>query len=77
MNSVAQILDFQFSSVLAAQMSGGRDIQAYLAGVYLITNILSLIIQFILTTFLLKRFGPGAGLIVLPIAMALSSGAFF
>jgi AAA family ATP:ADP antiporter len=73
----SQILDFQFSSVLAAQMSGGRDIQAYLAGVYLITNILSLVIQFILTTFLLKRFGPGAGLIVLPIAMALSSGTFF
>ena len=73
----SQILDFQFSSVLAAQMSGGRDIQAYLAGVYLITNILSLVIQFILTTFLLKRFGPGAGLIVLPIAMTLSSGAFF
>jgi ATP:ADP antiporter, AAA family len=73
----SQILDFQFSSVLAAQMSGGRDIQAYLAGVYLITNILSLVIQFILTTFLLKRFGPGAGLIVLPIAMALSSGVFF
>jgi ATP:ADP antiporter, AAA family len=73
----SQILDFQFSSVLAAQMSRGRDIQAYLAGVYLITNILSLVIQFILTTFLLKRFGPGAGLIVLPIAMALSSGVFF
>jgi ATP:ADP antiporter, AAA family len=73
----SQILDFQFSSVLAARMSGGREIQAYLAGVYLITNILSLVIQFILTTFLLKRFGPGAGLIVLPIAMTLSSGAFF
>jgi AAA family ATP:ADP antiporter len=73
----SQILDFQFSSVLAARMSGGREIQAYLAGVYLITNILSLVIQFILTTFLLKRFGPGAGLIVLPIAMALSSGVFF
>lgn len=73
----SQVLDFQFSSVVAAQMSGGRDTQAYLAGVYLITNILSLIVQFILTSFLLKRFGPGAGLIVLPIAMAFSSGGFF
>jgi AAA family ATP:ADP antiporter len=73
----SQILDFQFSSVLAAQMSGGRDIQAYLAGVYLITNILSLVVQFVLTSFLLKRFGPGAGLIVLPLAMTLASGAFF
>jgi ATP:ADP antiporter, AAA family len=73
----SQILDFQFSSVLAAQMLGGRNTQAYLAGIYLITNILSLIVQFVLTSFLLKRFGPGAGLIVLPAAMALSSGAFF
>jgi AAA family ATP:ADP antiporter len=72
----SQIMDFQFSSVLAAQVSGGRDIQAYLASVYLITNIFSLVVQFVLTSFLLKRFGPGAGLIVLPLAIALSSGAF-
>ena len=73
----SQILDFQFSSVLAAHLSGGRDLQEYLAWVYLITDIFSLGTQCVLTSFLLNRFGPGAGLIVLPIAMALASTGFF
>ena len=73
----SQILDFQFSSVLAAHLSGGRELQEYLARVYLITNVFSLGAQFVLTSFLLNRFGPGAGLIVLPIAMALASTGFF
>jgi ATP:ADP antiporter, AAA family len=73
----SQILDFQFSSVLASSISGGRDAQAYLARVYLVTNVLSLLVQVLLTNFLLQRFGPGAGLLILPVVIALSSGAFW
>ena len=72
----SQILDFQFSSVLAKALAGGRNTQAYLGSVYLATNVLAFASQLILTTLLVKRSGPGAGLIILPAAMSLSSGAF-
>jgi ATP:ADP antiporter, AAA family len=73
----SQILDFQFSSVLAKAVGGGRNTQAYLGSVYLATNIVAFTSQLILTTLLVKRSGPGAGLIILPVAMSLSSGAFW
>ena len=72
----SQILDFQFSSVLAKAIVGGRDVQAYLGWLYLVTNILALVSQIALTTLLLRRSGPGAGLVVLPAAMCFASGAF-
>ena len=72
----SQILDFQFSSVLAKAVAGGRNMQAYLGSVYLATNILAFASQLILTTLLLKRSGHGAGLIILPAAMSLTSAAF-
>ena len=73
----SQILDFQFSSVLAKAIVGGRDIQAYLGRLYLVTNILALLSQIVLTTLLLRRSGPGAGLVVLPAAMCFASGSFW
>jgi ATP:ADP antiporter, AAA family len=73
----SQILDFQFSSVLAKAVGGGRNTQAYLGSVYLATNIVAFTSQLILTTLLAKRSGPGAGLIILPAAMSLASGAFW
>jgi len=73
----SQILDFQFSSVLAKALAGGRNIQDYLGHVYLATNILAFASQLVLTTLLVKRSGPGAGLLILPAAMSLSSGAFW
>ena len=72
----SQILDFQFSSVLSKALAGGRNTQAYLGSVYLATNILALASQLVLTTLLVKRSGPGAGLIILPAAMSCASGAF-
>ena len=73
----SQILDFQFSSVLARTVVGGREVQAYLGSLYLVTNILALLSQLILTTLLLRRSGPGAGLVVLPAAMCFASGGFW
>lgn len=73
----SQILDFQFSSVLAKAIVGGRDVQAYLGRLYLVTNILALLSQIVLTTVLLRRSGPGAGLVVLPAAMCFASGGFW
>ena len=73
----SQILDFQFSSVLAKAIVGGRQVQAYLGQLYLVTNILALLSQIVLTTLLLRRSGPGAGLVVLPAAMCFASGGFW
>jgi AAA family ATP:ADP antiporter len=72
----SQILDFQFSSVLAMAVAGGRNMQAYLGSLYLATNLLAFGSQLILTTLLVKRSGPGAGLITLPVAMILASVGF-
>jgi ATP:ADP antiporter, AAA family len=73
----SQILDFQFSSVLAKAVVGGRDVQAYLGRLYLVTNSLALLSQIALTTLLLRRSGPGAGLVVLPAAICFASSAFW
>jgi AAA family ATP:ADP antiporter len=73
----SQILDFQFSSVLAKGIVGGRHVQAYLGQLYLITNTLALLSQIVLTTLLLRRSGPGAGLVVLPAAICFASGGFW
>ena len=73
----SQILDFQFSSVLARAVVGGREVQAYLGRLYLVTNILALLSQLVLTTLLLRRSGPGVGLVVLPAAMCFASGGFW
>jgi AAA family ATP:ADP antiporter len=73
----SQILDFQFSSVLAKALSGGRNTQDYLGHVYLVTNIVAFTSQLVLTTLLVRRSGPGAGLVILPAAMSISSGAFW
>jgi AAA family ATP:ADP antiporter len=62
--------------VLAGAVVGGRNTQAYLGTVYLATNILALLSQVVLAGLLLARAGPGAGLIVLPAAMGLSSSLF-
>lgn len=73
----SQILDFQFSSVLARALSGERNVQAYLGRLYLVTNSLALVSQVVLTTLLLRHSGAGAGLVVLPAAMCFASTAFW
>ena len=72
----SQIMDFQFKSLTQSGITGGTNTQFFLANVYLITNIISVVVQLVFTSFIMRRFGLGAALLVLPVAVALSSGMF-
>lgn len=72
----SQIMDFQFKSLTEAGITGGSNTQFFLANVYLITNIVSVVVQLFLTSFIMRRFGLGTALIVLPVAVAAASGMF-
>ncbi len=72
----SQIMDFQFKSLTQSGITGGTNTQFFLANVYLITNIISVVVQLVFTSFIMRRFGLGTALLVLPVAVALSSGMF-
>jgi len=77
---VSTIMDFQFTQgVLFKAQEFGWDraaIGAYFGKVYGFTNVLAIFVQFFLTSFVMKRWGVGAALIVLPIAAVVSSFGF-
>jgi AAA family ATP:ADP antiporter len=71
----SQVLDFQFKATVGHYLAGPA-IDEQMATVYAITNWVSMLVQFFLTTFIMTRFGLGAALLVLPVVIALSSGTF-
>jgi AAA family ATP:ADP antiporter len=72
---ISTILDFQFTFTVAHFLDG-PDIGRHFALVFTITNWVSLLVQLLLTSFVMTRFGIGAALLVLPFTVALGSSAF-
>ncbi|MDX1532026.1 MAG: Npt1/Npt2 family nucleotide transporter, partial [Rhodothermales bacterium] len=72
---VSTLLDFQFTATVAHYLDGPA-IGQHFATVFAITNVVALVVQLFITTFVLTRFGVLAGLLVTPVVMALGSGAF-
>jgi ATP:ADP antiporter, AAA family len=69
------VLDYQFSETIAYYLDGAaRDAQY--ARVFLITNIVSMVVQLLFTSFVMTRFGLRVALTVLPAAMLLGSLGF-
>ncbi len=71
------ILDFQFTAAVVEFAGGEDERDQYFASVFAITNWLSMIIQLLLTSFVMRRFGLATALLVLPCAIAVSSMGFF
>ncbi len=72
---VSTIMDFQFSATIAHYLHGAA-ISAQLARVYTISNVASLVVQVFMTSFVMKRYGVKAALLVLPFAAMLGSVGF-
>lgn len=72
---ISTILDFQFTYTVAYFLDGPA-IGQHFATVFTITNWVSLLVQLFLTGFVMSRFGVGIALLVLPMTIAMGSGAF-
>jgi AAA family ATP:ADP antiporter len=72
---VSTIMDFQFTSAVSHFLDGDA-IGQHFSRVFAVTNVVSLLVQFLLTSWVLTRFGVGAGLLVLPGAILFGSSVF-
>jgi AAA family ATP:ADP antiporter len=71
----SQTLDFQFKSTVAYYLDGPA-IGKQLSTIYALSNIVSMIVQIFLTSFIMTRFGIKTALLVLPFAILLGSAGF-
>ena len=69
------LLDFMFTSTTTHYLSG-KEVGAHFARVFSITNWTSMLIQLLLTSVVMRRFGVANALSVQPGAMTLASVAF-
>ncbi len=74
---VSQILDYQYSSAAEVAVTGGGATQAFFAQIGTIVGVISVVVQFFLVSFIIRKFGIKTALLVLPVAMALASGIYF
>jgi AAA family ATP:ADP antiporter len=72
---VSTVMDFQFTSTIAHYLSG-PEIGKQFATVFAITNIISMLVQLLLTSFVMSRLGVGIALLFLPIAVLAGSMGF-
>ncbi len=73
---VSQILDYQYATG-AETLEGADATQAFFGMVGTITNVISVVTQFFLVSFVIRHFGITTALLVLPAAAFLSSGVYF
>ncbi len=72
---VSTVMDFQFTSTIAHYLNGPA-IGEQFATVFAITNIVSMLVQLFLTSFVMSRLGVGVALMFLPIAVLAGSMGF-
>jgi AAA family ATP:ADP antiporter len=72
---VSTIMDFQFTSSVAQALDADA-IGIHLSRVFAFTNVVSMLVQLLLTGFVMQRFGIGVALLVLPVMALLSSATF-
>ncbi len=72
---VSTVMDFQFTSTIDHYLEGD-DVGRQFATVFAITNATSLVVQLFFTSLVMTKFGVGAALLVLPLAVIVGSGAF-
>lgn len=72
----SQILDYQFKTALEV-IEGEEATSAFFAQIGMIMNAISIITQFFLVSFVMRKFGLTTALLVLPVAMLLASGVYF
>ncbi|RPJ87044.1 MAG: hypothetical protein EHM18_03110 [Acidobacteria bacterium] len=71
----SQVMDYQFKLQTEA-LSGVGTTQDFMANVYFFANCLSVFVQFVLVSLIMRKFGIKPALLVLPVAMLASSSLF-
>lgn len=72
----SQILDYQFKNELES-VEGAAETSAFFANIGIIINSVSIITQFFLVSLIIRKWGITTALLVLPVAMLISSGIYF
>ena len=72
---VSTIMDFQFTSTVLHYLEGPQ-IGEHFPRVFTFTNMVALVVQLFLTSFVMTRFGVGTALLFLPVAALLGSAGF-
>ena len=73
---VSKIIDYQFKMMAAEAFPNQNDLVSFFGTYYMSTGAATLIMQFFVTGFILTRFGILAGLLILPISLAIGSSGF-
>jgi ATP:ADP antiporter, AAA family len=71
----SQLMDFQFK-LFSQEFRSVQATQAFMANVYFYANLLSVVVQFFVVSFILRTFGIVTGLLVLPVSVMISAAAF-
>ncbi|MFB3906475.1 MAG: NTP/NDP exchange transporter [Acidobacteriota bacterium] len=71
----SQLMDYQFKLQTQA-LQGVTNTQAFMANVYFLANVLSVVVQFFLVSLIMRKLGIKPALLVLPLAIFASSTAF-
>jgi AAA family ATP:ADP antiporter len=73
---VSTVMDFQFSWAVTHFLDGEASIRRHLAHIFLVTNVVSMLVQLFVTSPVMKRLGVTAALLVPPLSAGLGSMAF-
>lgn len=69
------IMDYQFTTMVTAALEPSAY-RTYFGSVFAFSNALALLVQLLLTTWVLRRHGPPLALLVMPLAVLAGSGLF-
>ena len=73
---VSTLIDFQFTSAVVHFTEDAVSRNQHFASVYAATNWVSMLVQLFLTSFVMRRFGLGVALVLLPASIAMASLGF-
>ena len=71
-NIVAKLVDYQFGGIASRLISDPEELTSFFGFWFSTFNVVSLIIQLMITRFVVNRYGIGISLFILPIAICLS-----
>lgn len=72
---VSNLIDYQFNTFVAERYSGDAAIASFLGRFSTASIAASAVVQFVVTTWVLRRWGPPVGLLVLPLVLATGSAS--
>lgn len=74
---VSNVVDYQFNTFVAQRFAGEEVIASFLGRFNTAAIAASALVQFVLTTWILRRWGPRVGLLVLPLVLAAGSASLW